>query len=109
MPVSSEIGFATGHPKAAPEVPKVAKTDESSLKIALFNPKLMPVSSEICKSYQSIYIFDAKFIFSGNFPHNRFIPRWEMAKIPHNPFIPRWDRKSNVEFRPPELLFRLSG
>ena len=54
----SEMDFATGHSpgasKAAPEVPKVAKSDESSFNFALFNQKLMPVSSEIGKSYQSI-------------------------------------------------------
>ena len=53
-PLSSELCFATGHPKAASEDPKVAKNGESSLNFALFNPRLMPVSSEIGKSYQSI-------------------------------------------------------
>ena len=52
--LSSEIGFATGHPKAAPEVPKVTKNDCLFIEFCFFNQQLMPVSSEIGKSYQSI-------------------------------------------------------
>ena len=53
--IHSQTGYSPGAPKKQPrEAPKVAKSDESSLMFALFNPKVMPVSSEIGKSYQSI-------------------------------------------------------